>query len=605
MAVKLRKVRIENFRSIKMAEIDLTDFSVFVGKNDCGKSNILRALNLFFNEETNYDTEFDFDDDYNFFAQRRARRAEEISIKIELSLPETYHRTNGEIIVWEKKFRRDGLHTDKYHGIRLRRNRLGRFSREKVEIPDRSNVHTLLNRIEFEYVPAIKDNEYFDGLRGRIYEILSEVAAQTFRDSSGAFEDSIGEHLTDLTADITRSLGIDTKLALPRDLSHIFERLDFLSGEGAVSLNNRGDGIKVRHIPLILKFMADKKNSLQVKGAMPYSFIWAYEEPENNLEFRSAVQLAGEISSLAKNGTANILLTTHSPVFYDIADKDEDISLHHVYRDTDDEGTRTKSDISLLDENIGTLALLAPRIAETAERIRSQEQAIAAAEQLAEQNRAKIFIEGTSDKIILERSLELFYPEVIGEVDFETKTMGAGHKYVIDMLAAWRGVHKHHPDGPKSAGIVDSDANKEKSEFNAGDGNVKSAKCFCYGKPQSLIPVLRAGFKIPITLEALYQPNIWENANQSGHLVLRDKNKILSDGLKSQLLNEEISLADITEEAWELYALHDFHHEHKVSTAQRIARLPEAEAREQLENFRLTLGESLHYLGLIEDHPLV
>jgi len=372
MAVKLRKVRIENFRSIKMAEIDLTDFSVFVGKNDCGKSNILRALNLFFNEETNYDTEFDFDDDYNFFAQRRARRAEEISIKIELSLPETYHRTNGEIIVWEKKFRRDGLHTDKYHGIRLRRNRLGRFSREKVEIPDRSNVHTLLNRIEFEYVPAIKDNEYFDGLRGRIYEILSEVAAQTFRDSSGAFEDSIGEHLTDLTADITRSLGIDTKLALPRDLSHIFERLDFLSGEGAVSLNNRGDGIKVRHIPLILKFMADKKKSLQVKGAMPYSFIWAYEEPENNLEFRSAVQLAGEISSLAKNGTANILLTTHSPVFYDIADKDEDISLHHVYRDTDDEGTRTKSAISLLDENIGTLALLAPRIAETAERIRSQ-----------------------------------------------------------------------------------------------------------------------------------------------------------------------------------------------------------------------------------------
>lgn len=197
----------------------------------------------------------------------------------------------------------------------MRENYRGRIEREKVKIPDRSNLHTLLKRIEFEYVPAIKDDNYFDGLRGRINEILSEVAAKTFRDSSGAFEDSIGEQLVDLTADITRSLGIDTKLALPRDLSHIFERLDFLSGEGGVSLNNRGDGIKVRHIPLILKFMADKKNSLQVKGAMPYSFIWAYEEPENNLEFRSAVQLADEIFSLARGGTANILLTTHSPVF--------------------------------------------------------------------------------------------------------------------------------------------------------------------------------------------------------------------------------------------------------------------------------------------------
>jgi len=330
MAVKLRKIRIENFRSIKLVEIDLTDFSVFVGKNDCGKSNILRALNLFFNEETNFDTEFNFKDDYNFFAQKRARKAEEISIKIELSIPESYHTTNGELIIWEQRFRQGGLHYDEYYGVRLRTNRMGRVEREKVEIPLNSNLHTLLKRIEFEYVPAIKDNNYFDGLRGRIYEILSEVAAQTFRDSSGAFESSIGDHLTDLTVDITRSLGIETKLALPRDLSHIFERLDFLSGEAGISLNNHGDGIKARHIPLILKFMVDKKNSLQVKGAMPYSFIWAYEEPENNLEYRSAIQLSDEITNLAKSGTANVLLTTHSPVFYDLATNDETITLHHV-----------------------------------------------------------------------------------------------------------------------------------------------------------------------------------------------------------------------------------------------------------------------------------
>lgn len=186
-------------------------------------------------------------------------------------------------------------------------------------------------------------------------------------------------------------------------------------------------------------------------------------------------------------------------------------------------------------------------------------------------------------------------------MDFETKPTGAGHTYVIDMLAAWRGVHKHHPTRPKASGIVDSDANSEKIQFNDGDGNVKSAKCFCYRKPPSLIPILRAGFKIPTTLETLYQPDRWESAYRSGHLVLRDKNKTLPEEIKRQLLNEEVRLADVIQDEWELYALYDFDYQQKVPTARTVLNLPEGQARVALENFRITLGESLHYLGLIDD----
>ena len=42
------RIEIKNFRSIRNLSISPAEFSVFVGKNDCGKSNILRALNLFF-----------------------------------------------------------------------------------------------------------------------------------------------------------------------------------------------------------------------------------------------------------------------------------------------------------------------------------------------------------------------------------------------------------------------------------------------------------------------------------------------------------------------------------------------------------------------------
>ncbi len=46
--MKLSKVDIENFRSIKSAEVNLDDYTCLVGPNGCGKSTILMGLNVFF-----------------------------------------------------------------------------------------------------------------------------------------------------------------------------------------------------------------------------------------------------------------------------------------------------------------------------------------------------------------------------------------------------------------------------------------------------------------------------------------------------------------------------------------------------------------------------
>ncbi|MFN7881439.1 MAG: ATP-dependent nuclease, partial [bacterium] len=345
MGAILKSVHIENFRSIRTLDADLSRLAIFTGKNDSGKSNVLRALNLFFNNQTNPGSDFVFSEDYSFYAPVRTRRAREVVVRVEIALPETYHRTNGQVIIWTKRWREEGLWSEEYeyYGERSTRSRRGTEVRQRVEIPEKSNVHSLLRKIDFEYVPAIKDATYFDDLRGRIYGIISEVAARTFHESSAAFEHSIGEHLGDLTNNISASLGFETRLALPRDLSHIFERLDFLSGEMAVSLNNRGDGIKARHIPLILKFMAERKAELQRRGGPPISSIWAYEEPENNLEIASAVQLADELIALANASIAQVLLTTHSPAFYDLGQRQDGVALNFVTRASNSEGTVIKA----------------------------------------------------------------------------------------------------------------------------------------------------------------------------------------------------------------------------------------------------------------------
>ena len=40
--------------------------NIFVGMNDVGKSNVLKALNLFFNGQTDYNVDFDFKKDFSY-----------------------------------------------------------------------------------------------------------------------------------------------------------------------------------------------------------------------------------------------------------------------------------------------------------------------------------------------------------------------------------------------------------------------------------------------------------------------------------------------------------------------------------------------------------
>jgi energy-coupling factor transporter ATP-binding protein EcfA2 len=603
MAVTIRAVHIENFRSIRNIDAKIGPLTVFAGRNDSGKSNILRSLNLFFNGETNPGIGFNFSEDYNFFASERSKKSREIVVRVELDIPESYRKTNGDLIVWEKRWRADGLIDSKYHGIRLSTNRRKRETREQILIPDKSNLHALLRKIEFEYVPAVKDTRYFDSLRGRIYSIISEVAAKTFRTSSSAFEDSIGEHLADLTASIGVALGFQTKLALPRDLSHIFERLDFLSGEKAVSLDNRGDGIKVRHIPLILKFMAEKKTSLQTRGGMPFSFIWAYEEPENNLEFGSAIQLADEMARYATSGTSQVLLTTHSPAFYDLASREEAALLHHVFRESDEEGSRTTLDTTAVDANLGTLAIISPRVAEITDRVRKQEFARLEAERLSKENKPKVFVEGESDAIVLRRSICLFFPEYANTIDFETKKNGAGHTYVIDMLRGWRSQHKHNPAGPKAAGIVDGDADNHKSEFNRIAENTKSVKCFSYHKPPHIIGALQNGFRVPVSLEVLYRPEVWTYAMENGHLESRKILDIYPSKVIEKIISGEMTAAVYSEHVWKIYVDNEFKFDSKISIATYLARKNDEEAKVEFAEFEALLKEVISYLGVSPSAP--
>jgi len=599
MKLQLSNVLIQNFRSIKKQSFDVKPLTVFVGENDSGKSNLLRALNLFFNGETDRGKRIDFDEDCNF-DHRPNRRAREITVTLTFDLPATYHETNGELLEWTKRWREEGIREDHYVGYRNRTNRLGRNVWEQLDIPTRSRVHSLLKKIQYEYVPAVKDQGYFDQLQGRLYDTIATVAEEEFRTASSSFEEAIQSHLQDLTTEIRDAIGLDTNLSLPKDLSHVFERLEFLSTENDISLNKRGDGIKARHIPLLLKFMAEQNLALLDKGGVPSTTIWGYEEPENNLEFKNAIRAAEAFVTYVMDGTAQILLTTHSPAFYHFPATEgiEEISQRSfVHQSTSETGTTVEEIGDTLDDEMGTLSVVTPLLKNVIEQVRATDRNKSEAQRIADNQQSPVYVEGTTDHLLIRKAIDVFSPENAEKISVETKGYGAGDNYVYDMLATWGERRKHHPEWPKAIGIVDNDKGEDEDELGstaALPGN--HCKLFRHTAPKNLHGVFKQPIHCPITLERFYPREIWEEADKKNWLEDRPPSKILKPSVLDEVLRGEKRIEDFIDEEWSIFVCKEVKQGKKVKLATQIADLSDAEFRMTLVNFEPIVEKIVKYL---------
>ncbi len=168
------------------------------------------------------------------------------------------------------------------------------------------------------------------------------------------------------------------------------------------------------------------------------------------------------------------------------------------------------------------------------------------------------------------------------------------------MLIGWRSQHKHHPDRPRAAGIVDGDATAQKTEFNSHPKNTMSGKCFVYPKPRYIRPALAAGFRVPVTLEVLYPRAVWEAALEGEQLTQRNPIGVYPESLVKDLALGAAQPGDRIADAWRIFVDYDFSPEAKIRTANQMARLPDNQARAHLTEFEVLLTDVLGFLGCIE-----
>lgn len=540
----ISEISIKNFRSITSAVIKGGRITTFVGSNDAGKSNVLRALNLFFNGETGHGEPFDFAKDYNLFAKKRAKKAGEIEIKLTFKLPRSYRRDElPDEVEWKKVWREEG-----------EIDRLGRFSYVGgVEIPPRSKVPALIERVLYTYIPAIKDQDFFADLQGKLYDVLSSVAAEPLKNSASDFERQLQVQLGGLLQSLETIFKGQALMKLPENLREIFENLEISSGD--IPLSRRGDGIKIRNIPMILQFIAEKQDQILNRGGVRYTHVWGFEEPENNVEMSAAFSMAQDMyNTIARHDNLQLFMTTHSPIFYKMPSPGDEttsgMSTNFVER-VENETVITNKETGEVDVTMGLMPLLTPYLQDAKNRFDEIQAQLKAAHELAALKVPTVFVEGPTDKQIFIRAWSIFGPSERKIHVNDGGNIGyGGANALASRSLGWllEMRHRSHEDVVAAVSIFDADdaGKKAKKELheNIKAIGIKATQKFSsqiYPQVESLRDLTKKGFIIHADLESTYSDEIWMRAESEGWL---EDCTTLADRLKPEILQSVLNKMD-------------------------------------------------------------
>jgi predicted ATPase len=391
------KVEISYYRSVYSATLNrLSDLNILFGNNDSGKSNVLKALNLFFNNESELGYPYYFFDDMSRVRESEAKQAKgraSIWIKVTFnnyknwsSLPSTF--------TIKKSWNRYSDQPD----VKVQ---------SAEDIPD-TTLGRFLNGIRFHYVPAIRGRDIFQYYLSLLHDSLMEDEKLSILSSSGGMMKQIDGGLAELSEKIMENLSIDSKIEAPTNLRQLFSALDFSTAYSGhdIPLQKRGDGVQARHIPFILDVIS--KSTRQ-------THIWAYEEPENSLEMGRSFEMAGQFhKGFSKD--KQIFISTHSPAFYSL--DGDSVTKWKVYQDyrENESGIQSISSVSTLgssesaDQDAGMAALIASRTKDLHRKLKRIEDINAdLREQVGRYEKPVLIVEGETDRDILYVAYQKLY----------------------------------------------------------------------------------------------------------------------------------------------------------------------------------------------------
>jgi len=552
----IRRIEIKYFRSIYSVVLkECSSLNVLSGRNDVGKSNILRALNLFFNSQADWLTPIDFNKDFSLFRLEQVRKEsvkgkQFIQITIEFERPENFKRSLPDRFSVKRSWYRDRQFAQSDNLVAL--EKAGKCP-SSLSTAQRM-LQVFLNRIHFEYVPAVKERAFFNHILSRLqYSLLGQAieADSPISKLSDDLAKHIGMQVGDLRTDFSRATSLDTAIEPPKELSSLFQafQVSIPSGDNQILLNLRGDGMQARFVPSVLNYIASKSSSF---------FIWGFEEPENSLEFASADSLAEDLEKRYSK-EAQIFITSHSPAMVSRAGLG--VSCYRVWQpESKTEVERLEQPLNKsisgakLQEEIGILRIQQEIHSEYKERLKKLEtlskKIFELEQEIAAHKLPMVLVEGPTDVIILQTAWVKLNPKyempfIVRSADPLTNILGSS---AGGADALYKAIESIHPaDNRHVLALFDHDKKGIKM-FDSLSSNFKISADGFYEKRHSngyavaltlavadpLLPTVAAN---NLCIEYLFDDDVLELKDANGYgLVFKDQElSVAASGKKLSL----------------------------------------------------------------------
>jgi len=347
--MKIKSIKIHNYRSIKDAEFVLSNYNVLVGANNSGKSNILTALRIFYEDGIKFNEKKDFpqfqtddeeswieieylltDDEFknlkedyknpgNILKVRKYLKSED-SQRVKSNQSNIYAYENGE------------LSTNLFYGAKnISQAKLGTV----IYIPEVTKTEETLklsgpsplrNTLTFVMKKVVKTSESFKSLNEAFEDFNKKFKEEASKDgvSLENFRKEINENLKEWGVEFN----IDINPVRPEDIiknlvSHSFVD-KILDKEMDIGLY--GQGLQ-RHLIYVLIRLSSKYKEEKIhekKEFSPELTLILFEEPEAFLHPTQQGYLDSSLRSLASEEGQQVIVSTHSPIF--VSRNIEDIS---------------------------------------------------------------------------------------------------------------------------------------------------------------------------------------------------------------------------------------------------------------------------------------
>jgi len=326
--MKVTRVEVQSYRSFPdPLTIDLSDgMNVFVGRNNCGKSNLFSALTLAMSPDACFDQARDSPAQKAWALpkivvqfQVNAQRAPEKTL---LRYAQQYEEALG--VQAHKTYAAKGVLrfvVEHRNGIRQELFQAAGTGARRPARDDEALVRLLTQFRRTTRFVFVRSGESMESLlQGPFREILHVVLREHLQEELRAAENNRGEYISQLQEGLLAPLQESvrglvgavfpeiTSVALKPNLPEVEQTLSdmriSLTDAAVTDLLQKGTGVRGGVLLALLRYLAEQSRR---------SVIFAVEEPEAFLHPAAQEDLRDHLEALAKRDDVTLMVTTHSP----------------------------------------------------------------------------------------------------------------------------------------------------------------------------------------------------------------------------------------------------------------------------------------------------